>query len=103
MDIAYVKLRENGLRESVCTAEIFPQMGRNFRCRTGSWTADVWLKTDTQSDVSVAVSQERHDFVTHFATDQWPASAENLAKSQLLKHGGGGLDNQRRGRLPNRI
>ena len=53
--------------------------------------------TDTQSDVSVAVSQERHWFATLSATDPRLISAEIGPKSQPLKDGGRGLEIQRWG------
>ena|SRR5438477_269147 len=53
--------------------------------------------TDTPSDVSVAVSQARQRFATLAATDPRLISAEIVPKSQPLKDGGRGSDNQRRG------
>ena len=61
-------------------------------------TAEI-ASTDTKSDVSVAVSEERHCFVTDSATDQRLVSAENAPTSQPLKHGARGSDNQRRGAI----
>lgn len=88
LDIALVKSCGASPAESVCAPETFPQMGRAFRGDNPCQPA----RTDTQSDVSVAVSQERHCFVTHSATDQRLVSSENVPKSQPLKQGGRGSD-----------
>jgi hypothetical protein len=61
------------------------------RCSLSSYSAEMaeiaW--TDTKSDVSVAVSQARDRFATHFATDQPLVFAQNVY-SQPGKEGGGG-------------
>jgi len=47
--------------------------------------------TDTQSFVSVAVSEARPRFATHFATDQRLGSAESASNWHPVGQGGGGL------------
>ena len=49
-----------------------------------------WLGTDTQSFVSVAVSEARPRFATHFATDQRLGSAESVSNSRPVGKGGRG-------------
>ena len=49
------------------------------------------LGTDTQSFVSVAVSDARRRFATHFTTDQRLVSAESVSNSHSVGKGGGGL------------
>jgi hypothetical protein len=49
------------------------------------------LGTDTRSLVSVAVSEARPCFATHFATDQRLGSAESVSNSHPVGEGGGGL------------
>ena len=62
------------------------------------------LGTDTPSDVSVAVSEARPRFATHFATDQWLASAENLGEIAAIEAGAeGGQTISAGGRLQNPI
>ena len=48
------------------------------------------LGTDTQSVVSVAVSEARPRFATHFATDQRLGSAESVSNSHPVGEGGRG-------------
>ena len=69
------------------------------RCSLSAYSAQTVgiASTDTLSDVSVAVSEARQRFATLAATDPRLISAEIVPKSQPLKHGGRGSDNQRRG------
>ena len=59
------------------------------RCSLSPYSAEI-ASTDTPSDVSVAVSLERHWFATLSATDPRLGSPENVPKAAPLKHGGGG-------------
>src|SRR5437868_6476824 len=102
IDIARLKLTIVSHAEWVCAAEIFPQMRRAVRTFGKPFAPWAKRKTDTPSDVSVAVSLERHWFATLSATDPRPGSAENLAKAAPLKHGGRGSDNQCRGAVADR-
>jgi hypothetical protein len=95
IDIAPLKLTIASHAEWVCAAEIFPQMGQAVPAPGRPFAARAKGKTDTKSDVSVAASQECHRFATDFATDRRLVAAENVPKSQPLKHGGRGSDDQR--------
>jgi hypothetical protein len=99
IDVASLKLRSGKSPEWVSAAEIFRQMRGEFRSSEDARIADRPSNTDTKSDVSVAVSEARPRFATHFATDQRLRSAENISNSHPVGEGGrgsayraGGLD-----------
>ena len=89
--------RDKTSLESVAAAQKPAQMRRVSQLRKQPGRTRLPIQTDTPSDVSVAASQECHRFATDSATDHRLVAAENVRKSQPLKHGGRGSDNQRRG------
>jgi hypothetical protein len=91
--------RDKTSMESVSAGEKLAQMRHVSRVRRQCLRTDLPIQADTKSDVSVAVSQEHHCFVTHSATDQRLFSSENVPKSKPSKQGGRGSDNQCRGRV----
>jgi hypothetical protein len=71
------------------------------RCSLSPYSAEL-ASTDTKSNVSVAVSEERYCFATYSATDQRLVFARNIY-SQSVKQGGGGSRTPAGGRLVDRI
>jgi hypothetical protein len=97
IDIAALKAIGQNLARIGLRARKHPANGTQPSNPAGVLVPTIATNADTGSTVSVAVSQEPFCFATLSATDPRLASAENPAKSQPLKHGGRGSDNQRWG------
>ena len=83
--------RDKTSLESVVAAQKLAQMRRVSRLRRQPGRTRLPIQTDTPSFVSVAVSEARPRFATHFATDQRLGSAESVSNSHSVGKGGGGL------------
>ena len=68
-------------------------LANRTRCSLSSYSAEraEIASTDTLSDVSVAVSQGRHQFATLSATDSQLIRAENVRGARRAKVGEGGM------------
>src|SRR2546429_225051 len=97
IDIAALKAIGHNLARIGLRARQHPANGTQPSNPAGVLVPTIATIADTQSDVSVAVSEARHCFVTLSATDPRLVSAENQPRWQPLKDGGRGSDTQRRG------